>query len=82
MTMTAPVTHIAVTSIAPVLNRRLAGAIVFELAFAAADGFFGAAGVFERVAFFTGIDGPPSRNAATNRLQQRKCPDQIRIRVR
>src|SRR6476661_10374953 len=51
ITMTAPVTHMAVTSIAPEPNRRLGDVVFFELSSAAADDFFEAAGAFERVAF-------------------------------
>src|SRR3954464_7668732 len=62
ITMTAPVTHIAVTSVAPPLNRRLDGVALFDVAGASADDFFGAADTFERVIFLTGIAPPPSRH--------------------
>ena len=42
----------------------------FECAREAADDFFDVAVAFERVDFFTGIDGPPWRW----RLEQRRCP--------
>jgi hypothetical protein len=59
----------------------LDGALVFELAFAAAGDFFEAAVAFERVAFFTGIDGSSFAKAATRGLQQRRCPVRAQRRV-
>src|SRR4051812_47614185 len=66
ITMTAPVTHIAVTSVAPPPNRRVDGDALFGVDGASAADFFEAADTFERVIFFTGIDDPPSRHWLRN----------------
>jgi hypothetical protein len=56
ITITAPVTHIATTSIVPAPDDRFDDVAVFVLTVRADDDFFDAAGAFERVVFFTGID--------------------------
>lgn len=59
MTITAPVTQIAASSIVPAFSDH-DDLDFFERAPAAVDDFFDDAVAFERVDFFNGIDGPPS----------------------
>jgi hypothetical protein len=64
MTMTAPVTHIAASSIVPAPTDHV-GVLDFFLERAPVAGDFFVAVVFERVDFFSGIDRPPSKPASS-----------------